>query len=431
MARSLGVCHSLCAMTAQPLRGPLADDGGRTRPTPSSALSGGRTSTTPRRRSIARLAVLCFVATAVLYAPLAVSYMWFAFDAHAPQLQVAVSSLINGREYATGRGSVVAVRTADYSAHRIVMLVHTSLGGLALLVSGLQFSPWTRRSRQRHRAIGRLYLTLMSTSMLTAMVFLVVSSPVDFVGQQAFRLQLWVLAVSTLGSAWVAATAIRLGDALCHRAFIGMNLSFMMTAPLLRVLWTVLEPVFPGHVQLSNLNAGAVLLAVTAPAAGASVFMLTGAGGSQDAHAPLWGRGVRLWLLWAVALLGAGLVLAWPQALVSEAVPASLPWFHVLPAIAFVAACSLGVVHARTAGDAGRERSWTGLMAGGALAPWAVVLVGVVAAVPYGPLEGYLAGLMVAPGVPIVAAFGLVVSKLSNGKGPAWQAQHGPPDPEP
>jgi hypothetical protein len=53
-------------------------------------------------------------------------------------------------------------------------------------------------------------------------------------------------------------------------------------------------------------------------------------------------------------------------------------------------------------------------MAGGALVPWATLLIAAVASVVYGPMEGYLAGLMVGPGAPIVVAFARVLRGVGH-----------------
>ncbi|RNM16783.1 DUF2306 domain-containing protein, partial [Nocardioides pocheonensis] len=121
-----------------------------------------------------------------LYAPLALTYMWFAFDPDAPRLQDALTSAIDGRAYAIGVDSVRTVRTVDYVDHRVVMLVHTTLGAVALVLAVLQQSAAMRRRPRVHRRIGRLYLTLMSASMLTAMAFLARTSAVPYPGQGAF-----------------------------------------------------------------------------------------------------------------------------------------------------------------------------------------------------------------------------------------------------
>ncbi len=70
-----------------------------------------------------------------------------------------MNTAINGRGYALGDGSVDAVRHQAYAEHRVVLLVHTTLGALALTLAMFQFSA---RIRERwpavHRWNGRSYL---------------------------------------------------------------------------------------------------------------------------------------------------------------------------------------------------------------------------------------------------------------------------------
>ncbi|MBH9879409.1 DUF2306 domain-containing protein, partial [Clostridioides difficile] len=88
-----------------------------------------------------------------------------------------------------------------------------------------------------HRWVGRAYLAFMSVSMLTAIIFLVAAPYVGHFIGRAFDLQLWALALGTLGSAWYALYAIRNRDMTTHRAWMTYSIALMMTAPLLRVLW--------------------------------------------------------------------------------------------------------------------------------------------------------------------------------------------------
>jgi uncharacterized membrane protein len=286
------------------------------------------------------------------------------------------------------------------------MLAHTTLGAVALALAFAQAPTKLRRYRAVHRWIGRAYLTLMTASMLCAIAFLLLAPTVSYPGQRAFHLQLWVLAVSTLGSAWIAFAAIRRGNVVVHRAAIGLNVSFMMTAPLLRVLWMALGPVFPEHELLTNLGIGAVLLAVVAPGAGALAFLINRPP-STHAHAEVTPR---VYVLLAAATVAGIYLLSRRYAAIPlDSAPAAYLWFHIVPVVGYVAVCAIGAARARTSADTHRERQWRWLMAGGALAPWSALLLTAVASPVYGPVESYLAGLMVGPGAPIAMTFAHIV----------------------
>ena len=367
-----------------------------------------------RRPSIRASRVLFWAVAvmAVLYVPLAVSYMWHFFDAGAPRLQDSLTAAINGREYAVGEHSVMWARGHDYGSHRVVMLLHTSLGGLALGLSMLQFSGRLRTRRPRvHRRVGRAYLALMTASMLFAITFLVLSAPVDYTGGTGFDLQLWALAGATLFSGWYALFAIRRRDVITHRAWMSMSIAFMMTAPLLRVVWIGLAPVLPDADLLMNLGAGAIMLGVVAPAGAAVAFMLT-----HRARQTTPGRvpaGRRNAGLVALAALGSVAFVLRFQPL-PDAIPASIPALHVIPAWGYLAICAAGAHAARRNQDAVRERRWSWLMTGAAAAPITSVIVGIIAGVVYGPVDGYMVGPMVGAPVPIMLTFALVVHQASR-----------------
>jgi hypothetical protein len=89
-----------------------------------------------RRRRVpsSRAWFVVIAAVAVLYLPMALTYTWPLFFP-APHLQDGLNTVVNGSDYAVGHGSVQDVRHVDYTHHRVVMLVHTTLGGLALTLA--------------------------------------------------------------------------------------------------------------------------------------------------------------------------------------------------------------------------------------------------------------------------------------------------------
>ena len=87
------------------------------------------------------------VAIAAFYVPLALNYTWPLFAPQMSHWQDAVNTLINGRSYAVGAGSVESVRHGAYTEHRVVLMVHTTLAALALTLGLFQFSPRLRTRR--------------------------------------------------------------------------------------------------------------------------------------------------------------------------------------------------------------------------------------------------------------------------------------------
>jgi uncharacterized membrane protein len=369
------------------------------------------TSFVPRPRFL-RVGFFIVVAAAVLYMPLAVSYAWPLFF-HTTRLQDSVNSIVNGRTYAVGPGSLESVRHVDYSQHRVVMLVHTTLGGLALALSMLQFSTRLRTRRPAlHRRLGRTYLILMATTVLTALVFLISTMPMNHFVGSAFDLQLWVLGIATLISGWQALSAIRRGDVLAHRAWMGFNIAQMMTAPLLRVLWIGIHPLLPQPSMLDNLGAGSLSLGVVAPFSGAVAFMLTyrSLPTTIDTSPGALNTYYRLLTLAIISSIG--------YALLFERLPTEVPttyiWFHLIPVWLAVAITLVGASHARARRDSVRERYWRWLLAGVAAAPATACLTAVVAEPAYGVINAFMAGGMVSAALAITVAFSIVVKDASK-----------------
>ncbi len=360
---------------------------------------------------MSRVLFYVIAAVAFLYLPLAINYMWPVFSPGTPRLQDGINELLNGRAYAVGADSVEDVRHADYARHRVVMGIHTTLGALALGAAMFQFSTRLRTRRPAiHRWTGRAYLALMTVSMLCAIAFLAMTMPVHHFIGRAFDLQLWGLAIGTLGSGWLGFVAILRRDVVSHRAWMGYSIALMMTAPLLRVLWIGVQPVIPQHDLLTNLGVASILLGVLAPFGAAVAFMLTnrGRGGGADTATTV--AGYRMWL--AVAIFGSVIYTVLFSRLPGS-VPDAVLAYHLVPVWLAAAIAVAGIRNARVAGDAVREQRWRWLLAGVALAPVAASVTALLAAPVYTATDAVLAGGMDGAPLPITVAFALVV----------WQAR--------
>lgn len=356
-----------------------------------------------------------FIVTAVvaaLYLPLALNYTWPLFHPGATSWQDSVNTAVNGRGYAMDEGSVQSVRHAAYTEHRTVLLVHTTLGALALTLAMFQFSG---RLRQRlpaaHRWIGRGYLTLMSISMLTALTFLYATPPAEHFIGPAFETQLRALAVGTLASAWYAVYAIRRRDVISHRAWMTYSIAFMLTAPLLRFIWIGIQPLIPQHDLLTNIGVGSLILGVAAPGGAALAFMLARQTPPDAAATP-----VRAWQYGAAAALAVfgsltytGLTLRLP-----EPIPHSLVAFHLVPLWTVIALTTTGVVRARMRGVTARERQWRWLLWGFAAAPVSASLFSMIVPPAFTAADAIIAGGMDGAGIPITICFALVVREAAR-----------------
>lgn len=365
-----------------------------------------------KRISTSRAFYIVIAAVAFLYIPLALNYTWPLFFPGAPRLQDGLNTLINGSAYAVGEGSVEAVRHGDYSQHRTVMAVHTTLGAIALGLAMFQFSARLRaRYPAVHRWVGRAYLAFMSVSMLTAIIFLVAAPYVGHFIGRAFDLQLWALALGTLGSAWYALYAIRNRDMTTHRAWMTYSIALMMTAPLLRVLWIGIQPIVPQHDLLTNLGASAIVLGVMAPYGAAAAFVMTQPC-RPNSSVPSCSAAVYA-LIAGLALLGSigYTTLAWA---LPEYIPRSLTAYHVVPLWIAMAISLAGAWRARSRGNTVREQRWRWLAWGVAAAPVAACVTVVVSAPVYSASDAVIAGGMVGAPGPITIAFALMVHSAAR-----------------
>ena len=361
-----------------------------------------------KRSPILRWVYIATLIVVIGYAPLAINYTWPLFSPGTPRLQDQLNTLINGRTYALGEGSVEAVRHDDYIRHRVMLLIHTTLGAIALILAMFQFSARLRVMRPAiHRWTGRGYLALTTISMLTALTYLIVTPAAKHFIGPAFETQLRGLAVFTLGSAWYGFYAIRRNrDMVSHRAWMTYSVAFMMTSPLLRVLWISLQPVIPQHDLLTNTGAAALILGVAAPGAAALVFMLT----QRDTPAPD-ARTVPVWVYLAImALAAVGTVTYTAQCLRLPApIPHTLAAFHLVPVAVTIAITLVGVRNARVRGDGGREKQWRLLLLGFAAAPVATTLYALIIPPTFTVADGVLAGGMDGAVITITIAMAVVV----------------------
>lgn len=363
-----------------------------------------------------RIGVGVVVGTALAYFPLAFTATWHFFVPGAPVLQDELQAAVVGHDFAFGHGSVVQLRAEDYAAQRGVMLVHTTTGALALALATLQLSARLRAARPSlHRWTGRAYLALMATSMLAAYAFLVASDPVDHFGGTAFDLQLWGLATTTTTSAALAFVAIRRGDVAGHRAWIMLNLSLMLTAPLLRVIWMALGRLDGDLELMMSLDIGSSALGVIAPGAAGVALLLTQRAG-RVAPVAVTARQQYAATV-AVSAAGSLWLLQLFERMPDEAPGAMLFVGHLVPAWLLLGTCLAGAARAARSGHGLREARWRWFAWGAALSTSATAASVVLASSVYGVVDGHLAGQMLGAAGPLFLAFALVVRSATSPAG--------------
>lgn len=216
------------------------------------------------RDRLARIGWIAVALWVLLYAPMALEYMArFFFD--GPQLWDHVYSGVVGHQQAMDAGSIHAEQSERYQQNAAVMVMHTTLGAVAILLAVFQLSARSRRRIVVHRWLGRVQVLLVVAAMSAAMGFLIVVGPSGTYDGPAFHVQLWALAAGTLLGTLSGWAAIRRRQVGPHRILMAYAFALLCTAPFLRLGYLVFGVAWPHATQeVSNL-AGAGVLAFLAP----------------------------------------------------------------------------------------------------------------------------------------------------------------------
>ena len=370
------------------------------------------------RPSSPRLVQLGFAATVLLaigYAPVAINYMWRYFAPGVPQLQASVTSAIDGHSYAVGYGSVDWLRASAYQENKWVMLVHTTLGGISLLLAVIQFLPATRRHSRFHRWCGRLFMLCLSVSMATAMAFLVLAGYGHFAYAPALWLQLWVLGLSCLGSGWTAVAMARRGNIGAHQGFVFLCFAFLMTAPGLRALWVGLHFVFPRLLLVNNLVGASIAETVLAPTLGVMAFIAT----RPNINVPV-PRRARLDGpiddLLVIAIVVALTAAHW-RTTSTGAGRSDLIWCYLVPTVLAIVTCLIAEARSRNLGFQDTAHRWRTLYRGLIASVLATNATWVCGSWVVGQTGAYVASTMVTTGIPITIAGLILIREITPSEG--------------
>lgn len=345
----------------------------------------------------AAITVVC-----VLYAPMAIEYTWHFFVPDSPQLWNSTFGGVVGDDHALGEGSIHGEQEQRYADNRVVLLAHTTAGGVAILLFAAQFSARLRRNLVRHRWLGRVALLMVAVGMVASSVFLLRVGPSGTFDGPAFYLQLWGLALATVVTATLGFWAIRARQVAVHQSMMAFAFAMLLTAPMLRVLYLLLGLAWPDMTQEVTNLAGGALLVFAAPGGAIAASRSFGSEQRRAGVGALPGR----WLDVAVTLVAA-LALA-------VAVPRQLATFDGLDRVTLTwllaggAALATTLVLQRSARREGR---------GVAAEEWRLYALGVLSSVPAGLLlwlvydvwfrtdEAFFGSLLTAPGLTLLLAF--------------------------
>ncbi|MEM7342295.1 MAG: DUF2306 domain-containing protein [Actinomycetota bacterium] len=207
---------------------------------------------TTRLVTLRTVAFAVFALAATLYAVTSIEY-FAGYEGKEQTLWDRVFSGPTSERFATGPGSVRAEMHEVYSANRIALQLHATTGAIMLVTGIFQFWTPLRRARPRlHRLLGRLYVALAIPTSGGALVYLASVPPDEVFSGQVFTVALFGLAVATALSTYMAYRTARHRQFEAHRAWMLQSYFYILSAPLLRLVWVGVYQVDDGLDQWDN-----------------------------------------------------------------------------------------------------------------------------------------------------------------------------------
>ncbi|WP_030546070.1 DUF2306 domain-containing protein [Streptomyces albus] len=208
-----------------------------------------------RVRPWRRAALITVITASVAYAPLAMTELWPYADPDAPAIGKRLLAATVSPSYVA---DAFATRLGPYGRSLVAMIVHSVLGGLLMLLGPAQLLTAVRRRTGLHRGLGVLYVLTVYGSMAGAGVYLARTAPADAFSGPAFWLVLATILVGTVLSVTFGVMAVLGGFPDLHQRWLLLGYGFLMTAPLLRLEWSVLPALMPGA-SLAEVNRVAIM----------------------------------------------------------------------------------------------------------------------------------------------------------------------------
>jgi len=188
----------------------------------------------------------------VFYAVLAFDY-FLSFGAGQEGLWIRLFAALVSREHAYGAGSVHVDQAVPYRESLNFLLMHTTMGAIAMALGPFQFS---NRLRKRypavHRTAGKVYLVGAVLSMIGGLAYLSITPMQAVFSGAMFSVALAGLDVMVLLTAWLAYAAVRRRAFAEHRSWMAFNFGLLLATPVLRLLWICFGWAFPAQLQAAT-----------------------------------------------------------------------------------------------------------------------------------------------------------------------------------
>lgn len=204
---------------------------------------------------------LLFTVGCLFYAVLAFDY-FLSFNSGQEGLWLKLFTALISSEHALGAGSVHVDQAIAYRNGYDFMLMHTTMGAIAMAIGPFQFIHAVRRKYPAfHRTAGKIYLLGAMLSMIGGLAYLSVTELDTVFSGAPFAIALYGLDVAVLVTGYLAWRAIRQRQILKHQSWMAFNFGLLLATPVLRLLWIVFGLAFPGLDQsVGNLAITTFLL---------------------------------------------------------------------------------------------------------------------------------------------------------------------------
>ncbi|KIS69998.1 uncharacterized protein UMAG_11774 [Mycosarcoma maydis] len=208
------------------------------------------------RRSVSLLRGLVWISV-LAYVPLSATY-FLASDVTKHRLQDVVLAYVISPSFSYGAGSGNDGHIDTYIGTHSSMLIHSLAGSLSLTLGLSQFSDGFRKAYPKiHRWFGYMYILGGCAFIpLSAINYLLRTGPHQTFSGPAFAQLLWLDAVATALTGFLALHAAIQHKFERHRDLITFNFALMFSAPLLRYGWILLGQFWDETKEFINLIVG-------------------------------------------------------------------------------------------------------------------------------------------------------------------------------
>lgn len=138
--------------------------------------------------------------------------------------------------------------------NQVLIAIHVLFSAFCVTFGSLQFWPsFRKRFMRAHRLIGAIYVATVPISTVSALAYLALTPPHHLYAHLIGWIALWIFGVLTLIAIAMAVRALKARRIFEHQAWMALSFGCLLVAPLLRIDWVLLAPLFP-HIDQETLN---------------------------------------------------------------------------------------------------------------------------------------------------------------------------------